>query len=205
MIRIGIFFGGASREREISFAGGRTVYDNLDKNLFEAIPIFVDSKGDFILLDWQFIYKGTIRDFYPPISALPFTQHNFQIYIESLGDLSEQQSELLISQVGRRLSIEELKTMIDFGFLALHGAWGEDGSIQGILEWLNIPYSGSGILPSAIGMNKVFQKSLMKEAGVEVAKSIVIRRENWLAALPKDILKQAEKKLGLPTRDHQLA
>ncbi len=198
MIRIGIFFGGASREREISFAGGRTVYDNLDKNLFEAIPIFVDSKGDFILLDWQFIYKGTIRDFYPPINALPYTQHNFQIYIESLGDLSEQQSELLISQVGRRLSIEELKTMIDFGFLALHGAWGEDGSIQGILEWLNIPYSGSGILPSAIGMNKVFQKSLMKEAGVEVAKSIVIRRENWLAALPKDILKQAEKKLGLP-------
>jgi D-alanine-D-alanine ligase-like ATP-grasp enzyme len=61
MIRIGIFFGGASREREVSFAGGRTVYDNLDKSLFDAVPIFVDSFNNFILLDWKYIYKGSIR------------------------------------------------------------------------------------------------------------------------------------------------
>ena len=47
-IRIGIFFGGASREREVSFAGGRTVYDNLNKDIFEAVPVFVDSLGNFI-------------------------------------------------------------------------------------------------------------------------------------------------------------
>ena len=68
LMKIGIFFGGTSREREISFAGGRTVFDNLDKTLFQPVPIFVDSLGQFILLDWQFIYKGTIRDFYPPVS-----------------------------------------------------------------------------------------------------------------------------------------
>ena len=51
MMRIGIFFGGTSREREISFAGGRTVFDNLDKGLFQPVPIFVDSQGHFILLD----------------------------------------------------------------------------------------------------------------------------------------------------------
>jgi D-alanine-D-alanine ligase len=51
MIKVGIFFGGSSREREVSFAGGRTVYDNLDKNLFEAVPIFVDSFNNFILLN----------------------------------------------------------------------------------------------------------------------------------------------------------
>lgn len=50
-LRIGIFFGGASKEREVSFAGGRTVYDNLNKSLFEPVPIFVDSFGNFILLD----------------------------------------------------------------------------------------------------------------------------------------------------------
>ncbi|HIF15606.1 MAG TPA: hypothetical protein EYQ86_09985, partial [Bacteroidetes bacterium] len=61
-MRIGIFFGGPSREREISFAGGRTIYDNLNKELFEAVPIFVDSNRQFILLDWEFVYKGTIRD-----------------------------------------------------------------------------------------------------------------------------------------------
>ncbi len=195
MIRIGIFFGGASREREISFAGGRTVYDNLDKNLFEAIPVFVDSKGNFILLDWQFIYKGTIRDFFPPIFSLPNTPHNFQIYVESLGELTDEEVDVLIAKVGKRLAVEDLKKLMDFGFLALHGAWGEDGSIQGILEWLNIPYSGSGILPSAIGMNKVFQKNLMKEAGAEVATSIVIRCNDWLTGThQKDMRKHAKKR-----------
>ena len=59
-IRVGIIFGGVSKEREISFAGGRTVYDNLDKSLFEPVPIFVDSFGKFILLNWEFVYKGSI-------------------------------------------------------------------------------------------------------------------------------------------------
>ena len=199
MIRIGIFFGGASREREISFAGGRTVYDNLDKNLFEPVPIFVDSKGNFILLNWQYIYKGTIRDFYPPISTLPHSNHNFQLYLESLGDLAPEALQELISKVGKKLSVEDLKELIDFGFLALHGAGGEDGSIQGILEWLHIPYSGSGILPSSIGMNKVFQKSMMKEAGLQVAKSVVIKRKEWLLATDvKRIFSQAQRKIGLP-------
>ena len=83
-MRIGIFFGGTSREREISFAGGRTVFDNLDKTLFQPVPIFVDSLGQFILLDWPNIYKGTIRDFYPPVEVQPPTLHPWQVYIESL-------------------------------------------------------------------------------------------------------------------------
>ena len=83
-IRIGIFFGGSSREREISFAGGRTVYDNLNKTIFEPVPIFIDSFHNLILLDWQYIYKGSIRDFYPPVNFIPTTAHPFQVYIESL-------------------------------------------------------------------------------------------------------------------------
>src|SRR6478609_8479108 len=108
-MRIGIFFGGLSREREISFAGGRTVYDNLNKNLFEAVPIFVDSIGNFILLDWQYIYKGTIRDFFPPFSSLPTTPNNFQIYIESLGKLSDSELTSIINKVGKRIHPSEFK------------------------------------------------------------------------------------------------
>src|SRR5688572_28185855 len=94
-LRIGIIFGGFSREREISFAGGRTVYDNLNKELFEAVPVFVDSFGNFILLDWQYIYKGSIRDFYPPVQSLPSDLGEFQVYAESLGALNlEAQEEL---------------------------------------------------------------------------------------------------------------
>ena len=82
LMKVGIFFGGTSREREISFAGGRTVFDNLDKGLFQPVPIFVDSQGHFILLDWQYLYKGTIRDFYPPAAVLPASRHPWQLYLE---------------------------------------------------------------------------------------------------------------------------
>jgi UDP-N-acetylmuramate--alanine ligase len=164
-LKIGILFGGPSREREISFAGGRTVYDNLDKTLFEPVPIFIDSIGNFILLDWQYIYKGTIRDFYPPVAALPPSPNGFQVYIESLGDLTRAEQDAIIAHVGRRITLDELPDLIDFAFLTLHGEFGEDGQIQGLLDALRIPYSGSGIRPSTIAMDKSFQKKLMAAGG----------------------------------------
>src|SRR5690606_34767498 len=113
--RIGIIFGGQSKEREISFAGGRTVYDNLNKSLFDAVPVFVDSFGNFVELNWEFIYKGTIRDFYPPVEFLP-ANSVFQLYAENLGDLNESQQNDLIKPIGKKLSIDELKQKIDFAF-----------------------------------------------------------------------------------------
>ncbi len=198
-MKIGIFFGGQSREREISFAGGRTVYDNLNKDLFEPVPIFVDSLGNLILLDWEFIYKGTIRDFYPPFSAIPETKHNFQVYVESLGKLSEEELNTIIGEVGRKVQSEELPQLMDFAFLALHGPYGEDGNIQGLLEWLNIPYSGSGILPSAIGIDKSIQKSLMQQAGFPSPKNTIISKNTWLNSTDKEaIFRDLVNDLGLP-------
>lgn len=179
-MKIGILFGGPSREREISFAGGRTVYDNLDKSLFEPVPIFIDSLKNFILLDWQYIYKGTIRDFYPPISFVPKNKGSFQIYIESLGNLSPEDLDILINSIGKTVKPDELKDHIDFAFLALHGYFGEDGTIQGLLESMEIPYSGSGIISSAIGMNKAVQKQMMKSSGWETPEFSVIQRKAWL-------------------------
>src|SRR6185436_4063412 len=112
-LKIGIIFGGQSKEREISFAGGRTVYDNLNKSLFEAIPIFVDSFGNFALLDWQFIYKGSIRDFYPPVSKLNQSSENYQVYAESLGELNTIEQEKLINELGRPVALSELSSLID--------------------------------------------------------------------------------------------
>lgn len=179
-MKIGIFFGGQSREREISFAGGRTVYDNLNKDLFEAIPVFIDSTGNFILLDWECIYKGTIRDFYPPVSESPISENHFQLYIESLGELNDEAIDQIVSKVGKRIYPHQFKNYFDFAFLALHGPYGEDGNIQGILEWNNIPYSGAGILPSAIGINKLVQKNLMKLAGFIRPDNQVISKASWL-------------------------
>ena len=195
-MRIGIFFGGNSREREVSFAGGRTVYDNLDKALFEAAPIFVDSFNNFILLDWQYIYKGSIRDFYPPVQYLKGAKHEVQVYAENLEIAWKDNGKGMASKIGKLLKVEELKGLMDFAFLALHGNFGEDGTLQGLLEWLHIPYSGSGILPSALGMNKRVQKDWMQAAGMEIPKHLAFDK-TALSNL-KAAFGQAKKTVGLP-------
>jgi D-alanine-D-alanine ligase len=196
-IRVGIFFGGPSREREISFAGGRTVYDNLNKSLFDAIPIFIDSNKKFILLDWKNVYKGTIRDFYPPINYISSSENAFQIYIESLGKLDEITYSNLISEVGEELNVEDIASKIDLAFLALHGYFGEDGQIQAILEANNIPYTGSGILPCAIGMDKSIQKKMMDAGGFNTPKVQVIKRKDWLIN-NKDYYAEAKNNIRFP-------
>ena len=192
-IKVGIFFGGSSREREISFAGGRTVYDNLDKGIFEAIPIFVDSTHQLAVLDWEYIYKGTIRDFYPPIHKIPKSKHGFQIYLESL---PEADTKDLINSVGQRITLEDIPALIDVAFLALHGSGGEDGQLQGLLEFLKVPYTGSGIFPSALGINKSIQKEWMKMGDYDVPHSFVITKDEW-----KDqaaCLEKAKSEIGFP-------
>lgn len=197
-LKVGIVFGGRSKEREISFAGGRTVYDNLNKSIFEAIPLFVDSFGNFILLEWQFVYKGTIRDFYPPVEFLPANNTEFQYYAESLGNLSIQQQDELISKIGKKVKVDELKSLINFAFLCLHGPYGEDGRIQGLLEYLSIPYSGSGILPSAIGIDKSVQKKLMVQAGFNSPAFFTIDRTAWINGQCKGVWDKVKKEIGFP-------
>ncbi len=196
-IRVGIFFGGPSKEREISFAGGRTVYDNLNKSIFEAFPIFVDSFGNFIELNWEFIYKGTIRDFYPPVDFLP-TNSPFQYYAENLGTPDENQQIKLIEKIGKKVPVEELTNKIDFAFLCLHGPYGEDGRIQGLFEYYKIPYSGSGILPSAIGIDKGVQKRLMVQKGFNSPSFLSIEREEWIKHKYKNLFTKVKEEIGFP-------
>ena len=197
-IKIGIIFGGFSKEREISFAGGRTVYDNLNKSLFEAVPVFVDSFGNFVLLNWEFVYKGSIRDFYPPAEFIPTKEGDFQIYAEQIGELSSAQQLELINKIGKKLQPNELKSHFDFAFLCLHGPFGEDGKIQGLFEYLGIPYSGSGILPSAIGIDKSVQKRLMVNAGFNSPKFFTIDRNDWINGKLKNPFERAKTEIGLP-------
>jgi UDP-N-acetylmuramate--alanine ligase len=190
-IKIGVIFGGLSKEREISFAGGRTVYDNLNKSLFEAVPVFVDSFGNFILLDWELVYKGSIRDFYPSVEYIPEKKHEFQIYAESIDVKTDLEKRALGNNLGKLLNIEELKQYFDFAFLCLHGPYGEDGRIQGLLEYLKIPYSGSGIFSSAVGINKIIQKQLISQSGFNQPKYLTVDRETWLSK--RDVASVAQK------------
>ncbi|MEZ5041931.1 MAG: PASTA domain-containing protein [Saprospiraceae bacterium] len=197
-IKVGIFFGGPSREREISFAGGRTVYDNLNKSIFEPVPIFVDSYCNFILLDWAFIYKGSIRDFFPPVESLPDSPNAFQVYQESLGPLSEEETDQLLAKVGQKVEPEDLPQLINVAFLALHGEYGEDGQIQQQLNDLQIPFTGSGVAASKLGMDKARQKEVMGEMGFPCPTVITITKQQWLNRENNNFFDTAKTQVGYP-------
>ena len=103
-LRVGIILGGMSSEREVSLNSGRNVYDNLDRELYTGIPIFMDAGGRLWIIPWQLVSQNTTMD---------ISDH--------------------LEDTARRISYENLKTEIDFAFISLHGKYGDDGCIQGLL------------------------------------------------------------------------
>lgn len=191
-MRIGIFFGGAAREREISFAGGKTAIAHINKALFTPVPVFVDSLGNFILIKEQLIFADGIRDFYPPRN---YQQEPFNVYIESI---ETQHPEELIEQIGKKISPEEFKQHFDFVFIAMHGPSCEDGSLQGLLEWYGIPYSGPSVLGSAIGIDKAKQNDwLKKSVGLE-KNYFILQRDDYEKYGRETLFEQIKKAIGIP-------
>lgn len=193
-IKVGIFFGGQSREREISYLGGRTAYEHLDKRYFEPIVIFVDSIGNFIKIDPQLLYESEIRSFYPS------KNHNngYKIYIESLGPLKDTQLYKLIYKIGTQVKIEEIKNLIDFAFVVMHGPFAEDGNIQGILEWIGVPYMGPGILGSGVGIDKPVQNKLMALVTGQTKKYKTISKDQWAKADKSKLFSELISEIGFP-------
>ena len=192
-IKIGIFFGGPSREREVSYMGGRTALDNIDKTLFEPVMVFVDGLGNFILIRDEFLYQEGIRSFYPQQ-----TDPRFEIYIESLAD-NPAQIEAEIARIGRRIWPHEFSTHFDFAFLAMHGPFCEDGAVQGLLEWYGVPYSGPGLIGSSISMNKSVQNVLMASQNGQQKPMTTLRRDEFEATTDRGMLfEKIIEKVGFP-------
>jgi D-alanine-D-alanine ligase len=192
-MKIGIFFGGQSREREVSFSGARTVWEALDKSLFEGVLIFVDSLGNFIQIKEDLLYKKNIRAFYPPRESSDENK-DFSIYAESLGELTHRDWVKTAEKAGTFIYPNQFKEVFDFAFILLHGPYGEDGSIQGLLEWYNVPYSGCGVMSSAIGIDKHFQKRLQHNTRPYDS----ISKTSWLEDDKKQLFESLKSKVGLP-------
>lgn len=191
-MRIGIFFGGAAREREISFAGGKTAMAHINKALFTPIPVFVDSLGNFILIKEELIFSEAIRDFYPPQSS---QKEPFSVYLESLEGV---ETDSIIEQIGERITPEQFKNHFDFVFIAMHGPGCEDGSIQGLLEWYGIPYSGPSVLGSSIGIDKAKQNEwLKKSVGLE-KNYFILQRDDYEKYGRETLFEQIKKSIGIP-------
>jgi D-alanine-D-alanine ligase len=195
-MRIGIFFGGPAREREISYAGGKTAYENIDKALFMPVLVFVDSLGNFILTDESKLYHSSIRDFYP---GPAFRESGFEVYIESLQQqLSSVELDALMHGIGTPIQPQDFKKYFDFAFIILHGPDCEDGAIQGLLEWHKIPYMGPGLLGSAVSIDKILQNEQIARANGQQKKMQVVRWEQWNGAHVEQIFEAAKAELGLP-------
>jgi D-alanine-D-alanine ligase len=195
-VRVGIFFGGAAREREVSYAGGRTVYDLLDRERFEPVPLFLDAYHRLVRLPPERLYYGMITDFFPPAAAVsPEVRH--PLYAEQLWHPKSSHYLRALGELGPLLSWESLTEAIDVAFLVLHGIGGEDGSIQGLLEQMGLPYVGTGIGSSAWGMDKARQRPWLEAHDFAVPKYLLLpRRLLWEA--PQAIPRRLVEAVGLP-------
>jgi len=194
VIKVGVFFGGFSHEREVSFNGGRNVCQYIDRSIFEPVPVFVDSFGNFVELNWELFKKNSIRDFYPQAST---DSSKYQIYAESLGKLSADQQNHLIASIGKKINAQDLAQRIDFALIAMHGTYGEDGNLQGLLEWYGIPYSGSGVFGAALGIDKALQNGLIANVSGQDKKFISFGKQEFLDN-PEALFQKLQQNLGLP-------
>lgn len=195
-VRVGIFCGGASREREISYAGGRTVYDLLDRRLFEPVPLFLDVFHRFVRLAPRNLYYGKITDFFPPPDLLP-GEVRFPVYAEQLWYPESSAYLSALTKVGPILPLEALAREIDLAFLVLHGLGGEDGTIQGLLSQAGIPYTGTGLYGSSWGLDKARQRAWLEAYGFPVPKYLVLPR-SLLWENPADLVQRIVEEVGLP-------
>ena len=192
-MRIGIFFGGQAREREISFAGGKTAMAHINKSLFTPVPIFVDGLGNFVLIKEELIYQESIRNFFPPAQ---YQRAPFSVYTESLTDIEDYKG--MLAEIGTPITPSDFANLIDFAFIAMHGPGAEDGSIQGLMEWFNIPYSGPSLLGSSIGIDKIKQNDwLAKSVGLD-KKYFVLQRADYEAYGRETLFEQVKKAIGIP-------
>src|SRR5258706_1344410 len=187
-IRIGLIFGGRSGEHEVSLASANSVMANLDKDKYEVIPIGITKTGAWLL--------GTDPT---RLLAAPDAQPN--------SAQSDQQATTAVTLTGdpnvRRLIPLQNGTQLhdngalDVIFPVMHGTYGEDGALQGLLEMANVPSVGCGVLGSALGIDKEKMKMIFQAIHLPVIPFLAYHRKQWEQA-PETILLAVEQELGYP-------
>lgn len=167
-LRVGVVLGGKSSEREISLESGRTIYYSLDPAKYAGIPIYMDSQARL----WEI--------------KLPLLVQNTTADIEAR-----------LARDAQRLAYEDLKEHVDFIYIGLHGKWGEDGCFQGLLELLDIPYSGSGVLGSALGSHKAVQRAILRQHAIDVPHFVEVSQQQWTTN-PAEVGKLVGEEFGYP-------
>jgi D-alanine-D-alanine ligase len=191
-LRVGIFAGGRSAEHEVSVASAESILRAIDRDRFEPYLIYIDRGGRWHLPAGPAAELGE--------SSLAGLL-GIETPTEHTARLREAEESLVPLDPGRaalapRAALRSLAGSVDIAFLAIHGPYGEDGTLQGFLELAGIPYTGAGVLASAIGMDKVVFKDLMRGHGIPVVEPYAwYRRSAWTDA-PAPILRDVAERLG---------
>ncbi len=174
-IRVGIIFGGKSAEHEVSLQSAKSVIEALDKTKYEAVLIGIDKQGRWQLNE-QSRYLLNANN--PKLIKLNKSNNHLSL---SPGNTSRQ----LTAVSGMHHSPQ-----VDVAFPVLHGTYGEDGTIQGLLKLMDIPFVGPGVLGSAVGMDKDVMKRLLRERNLPIARFVTSRADN------KPVYSTVKKQLG---------
>ena len=169
-IRVGVIFGGRSAEHEVSLASGAGIMGGLDRERYEVLPLLVTREGGWRLLPRPGADPGEGRE----VSLLP------------------QPGELTLRAGGSPEPIP-----VDVFFPIIHGTFGEDGTLQGLLELVEIPFVGSGCFSSALAMNKAAAKKVLLAAGLTALPAVAVPRERWEAGR-KAVLQEIHTQIGYP-------
>lgn len=168
-IKVGIIMGGVSSEKEVSLESGRNIFNKIDRKKYIPFPIFMDSNAVL----WEIPLKLLMRN--------------------STKDIEED-----LNTEAIKIPYEELKNKVDLIFIGLHGKYGEDGCLQGLLEFLKVPYTGSGVLGSALGMDKLISRRILAFSGIDVPKTVPVYKERWISDERDNIMIQIDREIGYP-------
>jgi D-alanine-D-alanine ligase len=192
-LRVGIFAGGRSAEHEVSVSSAESVLRAIDRERYEPYLVYIDREGRWHLPGGPAAALGDsgLAGLLGVETPAAHTAH-----LHDTGSLPAPVGSDAAA-LAPRAALRSLAEAIDVAFLVLHGPFGEDGTLQGFLELAGIPYTGAGVLASAVAMDKVVFKDLMQGHGLPILQYAAFRRSAWRSA-PDGVLTDAKRWIGTP-------
>ncbi|MFN2283765.1 MAG: D-alanine--D-alanine ligase family protein [Anaerolineae bacterium] len=198
-LKVAVIFGGRSGEHEVSIMSARSVMRALDPEKYEAIPVGITRQGRWIIgADPMKALES--EDFTGTQTATIFADPSKQglwADTETSPVQAQTTDNHLAAIEGSSESTLASLSRVDVVFPVLHGTFGEDGTVQGLLELAGVPYVGGGVLNSALAMDKIAFKDVVKARGLPITDYVWTTRRQWLAE-PETVLDEIERKLGYP-------
>jgi len=190
--RVGIFAGGQSAEHEVSIASAESVLREIDRTRYEPYLIYIDTAGAWHLPAGPAPELGPDETLAAHLGVETIPEHSARL---DAGQATLPQVVEVDPATLARSAVRPLADAIDVAFLAVHGPFGEDGTLQGFLEMAGIPYTGAGVLASAVAMDKVIFKDLLRGHGLPVVDSVSFSRTQWRRT-PEVVAREVAERIG---------